>query len=334
MSEKTYSPIIFVWIGSSFPKWGISSINFAVSNNPNRKIILLLDKKAAISNLKNLCRVDVIYLDDTFLRNCDFEKEINLSNNFWINTAKRLIILNKYCRINNIVKFFHAEIDNLVFDLEDLEFKFNSLGFGLFAPKDNSKRALASLIFCNRNESINEILRYFYPPFSVESEMEALGLFAKNSSFFFALPTESFSNVKNKWQIISPKKTNGIFDAAAMGQYILGIDPIHEPYKPLHNMFINENVLVEFKDINFYIKDKNLFLYLKDIKETYKIFNLHIHSKKIHTAIDMVNGKNKILKNLSIGKKTIIANRHKLFSGKIRYLIHLLKINFKNLINL
>ena len=209
--------------------------------------------------------------------------------------------------------------------MEGLENNLNARGFGLFAPKDSNVRVLASLIFCNKIDSINDIFQYFYPPFLAASEMHALGLYSKNSNNFFSLPTESFLEVKNKWDILSPKNTDGIFDAAAIGQYILGIDPIHEPYKPLFNTFVNENVLVEFKDLHFYSKNRNLFVLFKKINESYKIYNLHIHSKKINLAISMLNEKNKILKRLSLGKKTLIANRHKFVTGKLKFILHSLK---------
>ena len=98
-------------------------------------------------------------------------------------------------------------------------------------------------------------------------------------------------------------------------------------------MYVNENVLIELKNLKFYIKDKNLIINFKKIKKQYKIYNLHIHSKKIGLAREMIQGNNNILKNLSIGKKTLIANKHKLFTGKLRYLIHIMKKKLENKIS-
>ncbi|MCQ9203202.1 MAG: hypothetical protein JJ845_001765 [Prochlorococcus marinus CUG1436] len=321
MIKKKFAPLIFVWVGSCLPKWAISSINFASSNNIDRKIILLLDKNSNILFKNKNHSFDLVFLPNQFMNECKFKDQVNLSNPFWINTAKRLKVLYQYCKTYKIEKFFHAEVDNLIFPLAGLENNLNDKGFGFFAPKDNNERALASLIFCNKIDSIKDIFQYFYPPYLAASEMHALGLYSKNSKDFFALPTESFLEVKNKWDILSPKNSDGIFDAAAIGQYILGVDPIHEPYKPLFNMFVNENVLVEFKDLYFYSKNRNLFVFFSKISESYKIYNLHVHSKKINLAISMLNEKNKILKRLSLGKKTLIANKHKFVTGKLKYIL-------------
>lgn len=313
------------------PKWGLDSIKFAASNNPKRPIILLID-----NNSKNLLRIRqdfllIVLLDDNFIELCNMRGAVNLTNVFWINTAKRLKIIYLYCKNAKIKSFFHAEIDNLVFDLNDLEVEFNKSGRGFFAPKDSATRVIASLIFCNRIQTFDEIFKYFYHPYSVSSEMEALGLFSKNSKFFFGLPTESFYEINKKWEIIDPSQLNGIFDAAAIGQYLLGIDPIHQSYKPLFNMFWNENALVDFNDLIFSCKNKSFFIFFKKIRKNYKVYNLHIHSKKIKLAIDMIEGKNLILKNLLQGKKTLIAKRNLLITGKLKLFLNFLKrisINF------
>lgn len=327
--KKNSTPLIFIWIGSRIPNWGFDSIKFAYSNNPDRKIILLLDENFnSVNKIKNYS-FEIVYLDNLFIEKCSLSKDTSLCNSFWINTAKRLKVLYEYCKDNNIKRYFHAEIDNLIFSLNSLEKKLNLLGKGFFAPKDSEERALASLVFCNNNESITKILSYFSPPFSAKSEMHAIGQYNNFSSCSVNLPTESFLEVKGKWSVISPEKIGGIFDAAAIGQFIFGIDPIHEPYKPLYNLFINENVLIKFSDVEFYLKNKNVYIYFKKIKKEFKIYNIHVHSKNIKKATDMVNGNEKILKNLNLGKKTLISNRHKIITGKLRFLYSYLRRKLK-----
>ena len=313
------------------PKWGYDSIKFAYSNNPDRRIILLLDKNSySASKVKNY-PFEIVYLDNLFIEKCSLSHDNSLSNSFWINTAKRLKVLYEYCKHSNIKQYFHAEIDNLVFSLHSLDKKLNLLGKGFFAPKDSEERALASLVFCNNNESITKILSFFSPPFSAKSEMHAIGQYTISSICSRNLPTESFLEVKGKWLVISPEKTDGIFDAAAIGQFIFGIDPIHEPYNPLYNLFINENVLINFSDLKFYLKNKNVYIYFEKIKKEFKIYNIHIHSKKIKKAIEMINGNEVILRNLNVGKKTLISNRHKIITGKIRFLYTFIRRKIQNL---
>jgi len=324
------APLIFVWIGSKFPIWGLDSLEFSYLNNRNRVIILLLDNNSI--SLKNLIPdfVDEYFLSDEFINSCNLEGDIKLNGNFWINSSKRLKIIYEFCKKQMINQLFHAELDNLIFNLQGLEAKLNKKGSGFFAPQDSPDRALASLIYCNNIRSISEIFKYFYSPFFANSEMHAIGFFSKYSDMFFALPTESFCEVNNKWLFVDTKLTDGIFDAAAVGQYIFGIDPQHQPYKPLLNMFENENLLIQTKDLNFYLKDNDLFIYYKNLKTSYKIYNLHIHSKKIKLAINSLRGKNKILENLNLGRKSLITNRHRFLTGRLRYGLRFLKNLLKN----
>ena len=41
---KEITPIIFIWIGNKFPKWGLLSLEICCKNNKSRKVILLHDK--------------------------------------------------------------------------------------------------------------------------------------------------------------------------------------------------------------------------------------------------------------------------------------------------
>ena len=328
--KNNLAPLIYVWIGTKIPKWGLDSLRFSSSYNPNRKIILLVDKNSFRTSKIKQNFAEVVLLDDKFLRNCLLPSDNNLSNSFWIYTAKRLKVLYEYCKKNKIEQFFHAEIDNLIFNLDGLEDKLNLQGEGFFAPKDSEERALASLIFCNNNESISRIFEYFSPPFYAKSEMNALGQFSINSQNFYSLPTESFSEVKRKWLVVSPEDTGGIFDAAAIGQFIFGVDPIHEPYRPLYNMFVNENVLIRFSDVEFFLKNKSLYINYKKTSKIFKIYNIHVHSKNIKKVESLIIGDNKILTNLNLGKKTLITNRHKLITGKMRKLYSYLRKKFFN----
>ena len=331
--KENIAPLIFIWIGKKIPSWGFDSLKFASIKNPNRKIILLVDNNSYASLKRKSKSFEICCLSPQFLKKCNLASNHNLSNDFWVNTAKRLKILHQYAKKNHLKQFFHAEIDNLIFSLNSLEKKLNLIGKGFFAPKDSEERAIASLIFCNNIESINEIFKYFSPPFLAQSEMHALGIYSNRSQNFFSLPTESFIEANKKWNVICPEKTNGIFDAAAIGQYIFGIDPMHEPYRPLYNMFVNENVLIKFSDLIFYLENQNIYAYNKKTKKEFKIYNIHVHSKSIKKAESLINGDQEILKNLFIGKKTLIKNRHKIITGKIRFFLSLLKRIFRNVRN-
>jgi hypothetical protein len=113
---------------------------------------------------------------------------------------------------------------------------------------------------------------------------------------------ENFCNIKNKTGLIKvlpifPKtktdneevqfvsenfeKFNCIFDAAAMGQYLGGIDPKNCATNTVG--FVNETCVIKYNQFKFIWKTindiKRPFLKIGD-KEI-RIFNLHIHSKNL-----------------------------------------------------
>jgi len=72
---------------------------------------------------------------------------------------------------------------------------------------------------------------------------------------------------------------NAIFDAAAIGQYLGGIDKKNDPNDTIG--FINETCVIKYNNYSFYwIKINDLWNpYIKINNKLIKIINLHIHSK-------------------------------------------------------
>ena len=222
-----------------------------------------------------------------------------------------------------ILKFFHAELDNLLFNFDEIDNKLDIEGKGIFVARDSINRAIPSFFYCNNNDTFDQLINMFLPPFNATKDFEALGMLAKESDNLFNLPTESYKQNSMYWEIISPEYTEGIFDAAAIGQYCLGIDSKINKFKPTYNLFINENVKADFDKLKITSNGKQLFLKAGLYENFYKIINLHVHSKDIKKAISLIN-KGKIYYSLQEKKKIIVAGRYKI--------IYLLPIYLKNII--
>ena len=156
---KNINPIIFIWVGNKFPKWGFSSLEICCKNNKERKVILLHDnsfrKRIFLKNNKfdNL-EFQLISINDNSIFNHSNKR---FKDKFWLNTSLRLEVLYSYAYKNNINSLFHAELDNVLFNLDDLDKKFDNYGSGIFMPRDSMDRAIGSIIYCNRIESLYEI---------------------------------------------------------------------------------------------------------------------------------------------------------------------------------
>lgn len=252
------APVIFVWIGSRLPSYANTSLRFCYDANPSREIILLTNASnyGIVIDLATIVQVSEveIYKLTSLLPKMQFKGD------FWINTSLRFLILERFLRDSKIQRFYHAELDNVIFNLDGIDHALNSVGKGIFVPRDSEDRAIASLLYCNRQESITELAEIYVsskpPPLN---DMDALGKYAKMyRSYFFALPTESFQENSEIWDIVSSQKVGGIFDAAAIGQYLLGVDPIHCRFKPCKNGFVNENCKIDLGSVDFIVQDAKI----------------------------------------------------------------------------
>jgi hypothetical protein len=75
-----------------------------------------------------------------------------------------------------------------------------------------------------------------------------------------------------------------IFDAAAIGQYLGGIDPKNDPNNTIG--FVNETCIIKYNHPNFNIQWKKCENNIeKPFLNNIPIFNLHIHSKNLKQFI-------------------------------------------------
>jgi hypothetical protein len=314
--KKDLPPIIFIFKGD-FPDYAYDSLKIN-SYNTDNKIILLCDfNKIDKSKINNKINVYDIKYFSFNLTNLKLEEEIkNFRKNFWLKTIERFFILHKFVKYNNIEKFYHVELDNILANISDLHFKLNkfhnkfffptykNLGFGSFVYVNNLN---ILKIFCNF--SLNKLKKKFY------NDMELLGLFAKNyPAKVLRLPTiDNLNNKKNNMNLL--QNITGLFDEARIGVYLFGNDP-----KNYCNVLINRRKYLTdkisfayLKKFTFEIKKKKFILLINNKK--IKIYNLHIHSK--------------LIKKIFINKKY-----QKILNRSNNDLDTLIDFNFKNIFKL
>jgi hypothetical protein len=122
------------------------------------------------------------------------------------------------------------------------------------------------------------------------------------------------------WKSLSPEKIGYIFDAAAIGQYCLGIDPANCKYRPLRNLFINENSYLDWKEgFHLEFSSNTWKIYLNEAKEHLKLANLHCHSKNFNKARELLNS-GPVYQRMTRRQSSIISGRHKYLYGWLLYL--------------
>lgn len=301
MNNRT--ELIYVWLGSQAPIWTRASVEFTKTNNPTLKTVLITNQHQ--KGLSNLFDQIVILETDEILAETGAKLRQLKGGSFWKFTSLRFSALNAYLKRQKVESFIHLEIDNLAANLSNAIINCDKLAKGLFAPRDSDLRGIGSIIYCNLPQSIGELINYYEEPWLAKNDMEALGLFLKYNPLGVSLPTESFQENSQRWDLINPNHAGFIFDAAAIGQYCLGIDPKSTNENKTYNLFKNENSRISWDD-DFQVRSNGNFLEVKSNNNWLPLANLHVHSKDIELAIKLVKGQGTLLSNLQKKKKVLM----------------------------
>jgi hypothetical protein len=303
------APLVFVWLGNSFPVWG--RLALTLSRSFSGLPIVLLSNRA----LGNIAESDEQYFIEDFYKKPDAWDaraqtfDPNFRDGFWLKTTERFFVLEQFIRKHAIRSLFHAELDNWVFDLTGLDTRLDCLGHGLFCPRDSLHRGIASVIYINDATALTELNEYAVNNSLFEkNDMTILGHLLATSNRFFSLSTENaFQNLDLiAWDRILPKDSEGIFDAAAIGQFLFGIDPRNGPAL-LFNGFENENRGYDLWRLNYRLNEKNRTFTLssRDERQSLNLFNIHVHSKLFGQLTNHKRLSN-ILNKINLNKRSLM----------------------------
>lgn len=291
--------LIFVWIGNELPDWAVISLNISVRNSNCTVFLLTSNICNAVDPACNQVLISSFYVksDSRFVNN-----NVDFRDGFWVKTTERFFILRDFILKNQIKSFFHAEIDNLIFDISNLESVMNKIGIGLFIPKDSVERCIASLIYINKPSLLCEFCEYVINnPNLLSNDMYLLGDFGNRKSDVFYLPNESIFSEKSDFICVDHVKLKGIFDAASIGQYLFGIDPRNSRL-PVFNKFINENCKSDLASCKFKISIKENKATINGIN----LYNIHVHSK-IFAKLSNDNWIDRVVNRINLNKKSFIS---------------------------
>lgn len=252
-----------------------------------------------IINVIPLSLLDVFLKDDVYFTRYknkitkDYPNQGQFRDGFWISTTSRFFYIYALMKIFNLKDVFHVENDVILY--EDINtiyyfllgyFNINSID-KICMVQDSPGRVIPSILFFKNNKLLEKLVNFISDVFENAShfinDMNILGLYNDK----YELPVEPNNNLM-------------IFDGAAIGQYLGGVDPknlskdrnvIIEYMNPTRG-FINETALLKPNKLNF--KKTSVFvdhldistkMYLVSNKENKKyntIANLHIHSKQLY----------------------------------------------------
>jgi hypothetical protein len=270
--------VILVCIGN-FQEYIIDNIKNLQLFGNNDIIILTETKFFNFLKPYNVNLYDIKELEDyNFLANTRIDR--NFRNGFWMYCSLRLFYLYSFIKKFNIINCIHLENDVLTYvnfdEIKD-EFKLNKINVTF----DCDNRVIPGIIFIPNYHIFTPIIANYN--FSL-NDMENLA--NVSDDIIEPLPIIPIINEINK---VNKNFNKYIFDAAAIGQYLGGVDKRNEDHTNRNEHgdsrgFVNETCIIKYNNYKFFwIKKNNLYIPHISINNNFiKIINLHIHSKELY----------------------------------------------------
>ena len=226
--------------------------------------------------------VDADGLDDPFKYNPSNKIDNSFRNGFWSLTSRRLFLLSGFMKKYNVTDVIHIENDVLIYYNCDILYETIDKD-RICVPADCYRRSIASIIYIPNFTVFGLFLNQYNNELN---DMQNLSIIQRQFPLLFdnfpiCVPLLYFTN-EQKYVCRQFNKFKMIFDAAAMGQMVGGIDPRNTPGNTIG--FINETSVIKYNNYDFVwcnFQDNIRKPYLKVDGNMIPIFNLHIHSKNL-----------------------------------------------------
>lgn len=217
---------------------------------------------------------------------------------FWRFASERFFYVEYVIKRYGLDDVFHLENDNLLYvDLGSLLPIFRDNYRGIGATFDNDDRCIPGFLYIKGVEPISKLNHLFATlAHAGLNDMQVLAQFKKTYPDFadnLPIVPDSYNRL---YQLINAKREktsqaenysknikffDSIFDAAAIGQYLGGVDPIHPNSRP---GFINESCLFNPSHFTYEWRRDSLGRKIPFAKiggQYHRINNLHIHCKDL-----------------------------------------------------
>lgn len=233
--------------------------------------------------------VDVETLEDPF----DFKGKSSLDKGFrggfWFHTSARFFVIHAFMLKHGVKDVIHIENDVLLYYNVDEEFDYGN-DKKLYIPFDTYERNIASIVYIPDADVFSKILEHY--DFG-KNDMYNFSEIRKRTQLIQNLPIFVHGESKGKSNALSVGNTlekafvtNGfkkyIFDAAAIGQLVGGVDPRNAAGDT--RGFVNETCVIKYKEEGEIIwREVDGFNkpFIKIFTKEVPIFNLHIHCKNL-----------------------------------------------------
>jgi hypothetical protein len=194
-------------------------------------------------------------------------------NGFWNNASKRLFLIYEYMKTNNIKEVIHLENDVLLYS--DMNY---NLDEKIYLTMDAKKRCIPGIIYIPKYELLNNLIENYI--FEQNDMINLSAFFNNNIDIVKTFPIIDYSVEKSMYNE-NYQNFKSIFDGAAIGQYLGGVDPRNISGDTTG--FVNETCEIKYDKYKFkwLKKGEYYFPYIEINNNMIPINNLHIHSKNL-----------------------------------------------------
>ena len=248
--------------------------------NLGHKNIYIITNEKFFNNF-NEYKNNIILIKSEDLNNYNYD--VN-SSDFWYLTSLRFIYIYELMKLKNLKNVFHLENDVVIY--YNCNTIIDKLDNYMYIPFDTFNRNIASFIYIPNHELFKKIIDVY--DFSI-NDMLNFPIIQKKTGLIDNFPIIIEDNNENEeYKFVSKNfnKFNFIFDAAAIGQYLGGIDPIHNTGNTIG--YVNPDCIIKYNNYTFEWKTidnmKKPFIIINN--KMYPVFNLHIHSKSLDKFIN------------------------------------------------
>lgn len=227
---------------------------------------------------------------DTYMHKFCIVHNLHGREKLFIYSFERFFLLHNLMKFKHLTNVFFVELDNLLYDDPrnwESSFCTNDIAY----MYDNKDRCASGICFVKQTDILKQMnahfLHYIQTSTTFINEMTALHEFMElQKENVQIIPTHWISNSVPEITYTNYNKYNdSIFDAAAMGIYLAGIDPHHS------NGVITKGLksiwsIIDYTHYTYNWKSdtrgrKIPYVYNESNKQWLRINNLHIHSKQL-----------------------------------------------------
>ena len=220
---------------------------------------------------------DSIELVDSNTLQTNFDEKSKLDkhfrNGFWNNASKRLFLVYEYMKMKNLKNVIHLENDVLLYS--NMNYNFDEK---IYITMDTDWRCIPGIIYIPKYDLFTKCIENY--DFTQNDMINLAKFYSNNKDIVKTFPIIDNSIDKCIYNE-NFQEFNSIFDGAAIGQYLGGVDPRNIAGDSTG--FVNETCEIKYDKYRFkWVKKGNdYFPFIEINDKLITINNLHIHCKKL-----------------------------------------------------